>query len=59
MISSEWPVSENGSQPWLRLRPRHRHGAKAAGNSFSPQHAPHPTEPTHQYRADIQHSFMV
>ena len=43
MISSESPVLENstpglmsgGEETWLWLRLRHRHGAKAAGNSYS------------------------
>ena len=43
MISSESPVLENstpglmsgGEETWLRLRLRHRRGAKAAGNSYS------------------------
>ena len=43
MISFESPVLENstpglmsgGEETWLWLRLRHRHGAKAAGNSYS------------------------
>ena len=43
MISSESPVLENstpglmsgGEETWLRPRLRHRHTAKAAGNSYS------------------------
>ena len=43
MISSESPVLENstpgltsgGEETWLRPRLRHRHRAKAAGNSYS------------------------
>ena len=43
MISSESPVLENstpgltsgGEETWLRQRLRHRHRAKAAGNSYS------------------------